>query len=196
MASDRMRHVASALRRVAGILCVLLAACGGSGGPIDPGTDPDPPVGPPVSLSELFGPVLYTVDGDTVGIHAVQRKAVVGIYFAARTCPACGTFAPKLVRAYGDLMAAGASFEVVLASADASATEMFAHMRQYAMPWLAMGYDRNRFHALVARYEVRFVPTLIVIDGAGVVITRNGCSEIEAEGAGAFDDWFAASGDP
>lgn len=129
-----------------------------------------------------------------MGLAAVQTKAVIGIYFAAATCPACATFTPQLIAAYDELMEAGKSFEVVLASTDGSTGAMLTHMRRYPMPWLALPAEGSVVPALIQRHGVGWIPTLVVIDGGGRTISTNGRVEISTKGAAAFDDWMAAAG--
>jgi len=165
------------------VLSSLLTSCGGDKSIVEPE--------PPASLSELFGPVLYKADGDSVGIEAVDGKAIIAIYFSARWCPACAGFTPQLLSAYQELQQNGRSFEVVLVSLDDSSQEMFAHMMDYDMPWVAVPYGGEKADSLVRRYAVAWIPTLIVIDGQGQTISLNGREDVGSKGAGAYEDWLA-----
>jgi hypothetical protein len=163
----------------------LVLACDGS-------DSVGPP--PPASLDELFGDTLLKADGDVVGIEALEGKALIGIYFGARDCPACAVFTPLLVDAYDQIQEAGGSFEVVYVSSDGSATVMHQYMRDAGMQWLALPWAGGRSMALGQRYGVRWIPTVIVVDGAGNTVSTRGHEEIAARGAAAYDDWLARSG--
>jgi hypothetical protein len=167
------------------LAAALVPACDGS-------DSVGPP--PPASLDELFGDTLLKADGSAVGIEALEGKALIGIYFCARDCPACGAFTPLLVDAYDQIREAGGSFEVVYVSSDGSATIMHQYMRDAGMQWLALPWAGGRSMALGQRYGVRWIPTVIVLDGAGNTVSTRGHEEIAARGAAAYDDWLARSG--
>jgi thiol-disulfide isomerase/thioredoxin len=149
---------------------------------------------PPASLSELFGSTLLMADGTTVGIEALEGKAIIAIYFGARGCPACAAFTPRLVDAYEELREAGRSFEAVYVSSDGSAESMHQYMLDAGMRWLATPWGGSHSTALGQRYGVRWIPTVIVIDGAGATISLKGHEEIVNRGAAAYDDWLARRG--
>jgi len=175
---------------LAGLCFLLVTSCTGAEKGL-PLVDDSPP---PASLSDLFGSVLLKTDGSQVGIGAMEDKAVIGIFFSAGWCPACGAFTPQLLATYHELKESKKSFEVVLVSFDDSSGGMFAHMTQYAMPWLAVPHGSAKATALVQRYDVRLIPTLVVIDQKGKTLSLNGRGDIVGKGAQAYDDWLAASG--
>lgn len=172
-----------------GLCCCLVLSCT----PGDKGLPLVDDLPPPASLSDLFGSVLLKVDGSQAGLEALQEKALIGIFFSAGWCPACGAFTPQLLATYHELKESNKSFEVILVSFDDDAEGMLAYMRQHAMPWLAVPHGSAKATALTQRYDVRLIPTLIVIDRAGKTISMNGRGDIVAKGAGAYEDWLAAS---
>lgn len=177
-----------ALARIAAsaLLSGLLVSCGGDNGIVE--------LEPPASLADLLGTVFHKADGSSVGIEAVGGKALVAIYFSARGCPACGAFTPLLLNTYDDLQETGRSFEVVLVSFESSAQDMFAYMADLGMPWLALPFGGEKSQALTRRYDVRWIPTLVVVDGQGRTVSMTGREEVAARGAGAYDDWLAKGG--
>ncbi len=161
---------------------ILTAACGDDG-----------PTGPkPASLPELFGTVLYRADGSTVGVESLAGTPVIGIYFASAGCPACGAFTPLLRDAYGGLEEEGRPFEVVLVTGGIGMTTLLEYMTDSGMPWLAVPTPGEKIDDLVRRYNVRWVPTLIVVDGDGKVLSMTGREEVTVSGTGAYDLWLAA----
>jgi nucleoredoxin len=186
MNGSRFRRTSLAGLTASVLLSGPLVSCGGDNGILEPE--------PPASLQELFGTVLYKADGSSVGIEAVGGKALVAIYFSARGCPACGAFTPLLLNAYGDLQEAGRSFEVVLVSFESSAQDMFTYMADLGMPWLAVPFGGEKAQALTRRYDVRWIPTLVVVDSQGRTVSVTGREEVAAKGAGAYDDWLAKGG--
>lgn len=169
------------------IVCGFVVACDGDESPVEPL--------PPATLEGLFGDELYRADGSTESLAALDSVPVIGIYFAAYGCPACGTFTPLLVDAYAELREEGQPFEVVFVSADASASAMLAHMEDRQMPWLAVPWGGVKANGLVQRYGIRWIPTLVVIDHEANTITLNGREQLAQDGAAAYTDWLAASED-
>lgn len=169
--------------------CCLVTSCGEAAAPIVP-TEP----APPPTLLDLFGDEFYQADEAEVGIAAIEQKSIIGIYFAAGWCGACAGFTPLLVDFYDEVEQAGKSFEIVFVSFDATEEDMFAHMTDRGMPWLAVPHDGDIANRLTIRYNVSSIPTLILIDNDGNTITRDGRSDVVVSGAAAYDDWLAASG--
>jgi thiol-disulfide isomerase/thioredoxin len=159
----------------------------GSDGPTEP---------KPVSLPDLFGTQLLRADGSTVGVAALSGVPVIGIYFASPGCPACTAFTPTLIDVYNQLEDAGRSFEVVLVTLNVNNSALLAYMVDFGMPWLAVSAQTGKANALAQRYNVQWVPTLVIIDGAGRTISLNGRQEVTQSGVGAYDVWLGAgSGD-
>lgn len=174
----------------AGLVACFLTSCGGA----DVLVPAEEPADTPTSLADVLGPVLYRADGTSVGIGTTATKALVGLYFSAGWCPACGSFTPVLVTTYNELRQAGKSLEIVLVSLDYSSTEMFAHMTQRGMPWLATPHSLEKANALARRFGVEFIPTLVVLDDGGAVVSTTGRQDVVAKGAQAYDDWLTAAG--
>lgn len=175
---------------VAGLFCLLAAACG-SDSALDPGVPPGSLQ--PASLSELFGTTLYRADQATEGLDSLAGKAVIAIYFGSHTCPACQGFVPRLLAVHREVRLAGGSFEVVYVSSDASAAAMFAAMADAGTPWPVLPWGGSKANGLVQRYEIRWIPSVVVIDAAGKTLSLKGRDEIELRGLRAYDDWLALS---
>lgn len=169
---------------VVALLGCMASGCGGDG--------PTEPV--PASLPELFGNQLFKADGSTVGVGVLDNDAVIGIYFADPGCPACGAFTPILVDAYDQLREDGRSFEVVLVTAGINESSLFDFMVGSAMQWLAVSSQSGKANTLAQRYDVRWIPTLVVIDGAANTLSLTGREELTQSGTAAYDAWLAASG--
>ena len=153
------------------------------------------PTGPePTSLPELFGDQLLRADGSSVGVGVLANTSLVGIYFASPGCPACTAFNPVLTGAYAQLKEEGRSFEIVLVAFGVTDSAMLAYMAESGMVWLALSPQSAEANALAQRYDIRWVPTLVIIDGAGNTVSKNGREEVTQRGAAAFDLWLAASG--
>lgn len=169
---------------VVGALCLPGTAC-------DDGSSPTEL--PPPSLPELFGDVLYRADGSTVGLEAFDGVPVIGIYFGSGGCTACGSFTPILVDAYDQLEAEGRLFEVVYVSSDRSEEAMFSYMQGAGMGWLAVPWHGEKASALVERYDIQWIPTLVIVDSTGATVSENARDHVANDGAAAYDDWLAAA---
>ena len=159
------------------------------------GCGDDGPTGPEVAtLRDLLGTQFFRADGTQVGFEGLDDTPLVGIYFASLGCPACGAFTPVLADVYNQLKEEGRSFEVVLVTLGISDSALFEFMSDSGMPWLAVSSQSDRAEALVNRYNVRWVPTLVVVDEAGKTISLAGRDEVMQSGTAAYDGWLAASG--
>jgi hypothetical protein len=159
------------------------------------GCGDDGPTAPEASsIPELFGTQLFEADGTAVGVESLDDTALIGIYFASAGCSACGAFTPLLVDAYQQWREEERSFEVVLVSLGITDSTLFGYMTDWEMPWLAVSSQSSQANALVQTYNVRWVPTLVVIDGAGRTVSMNGRDQVTQNGAEAYDAWSAGGG--
>lgn len=168
---------------LAALLCWGALGCG------DDSTGPKA-----LPLPELFGAELYQADGTLVGVQDLADDAVIGIYFASPTCSACAAFTPILVDAFKQIQADGKSFEIVLVSYYLSDSGLLDYMTDSSMPWLAVPSESGPTDALVKRYKVQWIPTLVVIDGEGRTISKKGRDELVQDGIAAYDEWLAEAG--
>jgi len=113
-------------------------------------------------------------------LNAKVQGKTYGIYFSAHWCGPCRGFTPQLVERYKALRDAGKDFEIIFASSDrdeAAFNEYFAEM-----PWLALPFDkRKEKNELSERFEVRGIPTLVIIGEDGKTITTAGRGAIGAD---------------
>jgi len=123
------------------------------------------------SLPELLGEKLLCKVGEEVNTAEALAGKVVGIYFSAHWCPPCRQFTPLLVEAYNSTLKEK-GFEVVFVSADNS-DESFEEYYG-SMPWLAMKREAPEKENLSMRFKSRGIPTLLVFDTDGTLLTREG----------------------
>jgi nucleoredoxin len=145
------------------------------------------------SLEELIGPELVDADGDKVETSSLQGK-VIGLYFSASWCGPCRAFTPSLVKLRDRK---DDEFEVVFVSSDRSAEDQMEYMEDYDMDWPAIPYDSPLRQELGAKYGVRGIPSLVIVDDQGNLITKNGRSEMSGSDANArkaLREWRRAAG--
>lgn len=138
--------------------------------------------------SPLLGKRLVNADGKKVALSELSGKKV-GLLFSASWCPPCHAFMPKLLETYNELKKDGKAFEIVLVSHDQSEKKMFSYMREYEMPWSAVRFDDKARKALQAKYKIKGIPSLVILDETGKTLSENGYRMIATSGAAAFDQW-------
>ena len=108
------------------------------------------------------------------------------LYFSAHWCPPCRGFTPELASFY-EAHAAAKNFEVVFLSSDRSEEEFAAYYGD--MPWLAVPLaDKATKAALSAKFEVRGIPTLILLDKEGNTVTKSARAKVVSS-PGTFPAW-------
>ena len=125
-------------------------------------------------LDELFGDNLINADGSLVDLSSLKNK-FVGIYFSAHWCGPCRQFTPKLVEFRNQIPN---QFEVVFASADHDASAMLAYMKETAMPWPALPFGSGKKTALDRTFQVRSIPTFVVLDPSGRLVSPNARNDV------------------
>lgn len=113
-------------------------------------------------MEALFGPKL--LHGKAEVATSSLQGAVVGIYFSAHWCGPCREYTPQLVKVYNRLKAKGKSFDLIFVSSDRDESqfkEYFGHMPWHAVPFA----DRARQQILNTRFQVRGIPSLVLVAG-------------------------------
>lgn len=141
------------------------------------------------SLESLLGTRVVDAKGRSIQVSTIKDK-IVGLYFSASWCPPCRKFTPELV----DFQNANADdFQVVFVSMDNSATAQRKYMRDYKMPWPAIPFQAGEREDLPAKFGIRGIPSLVILDSGGNLITANGREEVSSNPAGAVGRWKNAS---
>ncbi|CAH1132071.1 unnamed protein product [Ceutorhynchus assimilis] len=99
------------------------------------------------------------------------------IFFFFFQCPPCKAFTPHLAEAYKMIRKREPNFEIILVSSDRSAESYSAYVE--SMPWLSVPFQQASVRAELAQlYGIRGIPTLLLLDSNGHVITMDARSEI------------------
>ncbi|TNN01685.1 hypothetical protein fugu_011067 [Takifugu bimaculatus] len=151
------------------------------------------PWGPKPFAEVVAGPLLrnnrQTTDSSSLEGH------YVGVYFSAHwftirkasrddtgignftLAPHCRSLTRVLVETYRAVKESGQKFEIVFVSADRSEESFKQYFSE--MPWLAVPYsDEARRSRLNRLYGIQGIPTLILLDAEGHMITRQGRVEV------------------
>ena len=124
-----------------------------------------------------------------LGAAAVENKGY-GMYFSAHWCAPCKKFTPKLIEAYNKLQAEGKPFEVVFCSMDNDASEYAEYYGP--MPWCTIGFQCPVLNKLKEQLGVEGIPYFVLFDAEGNVITADGRSAVESQGAEGYP-WMPAA---
>ncbi|XP_077236420.1 putative nucleoredoxin 1 [Tasmannia lanceolata] len=134
-----------------------------------------------VSSSRDF---LISSDGNKVLVAELEGK-MVGLYFSLNSFRSSREFTPKLVEVYGKLKERGDdSFEVVLISLD-NEEESFKKGLE-GIPWLALPFNDKSCEKLVRYFELKTLPTLVIIGPDGKTLNSNAAELIEEHGILAY----------
>ncbi|XP_064425003.1 nucleoredoxin isoform X1 [Latimeria chalumnae] len=133
------------------------------------------PWGPKPFSEVIAGPLLRS-NGQSQDSSTLEGS-YVGVYFSAHWCPPCRGLTRVLVESYRKIKEAGQKFEIIFVSADRSEDSFKQYFSE--MPWLAVAYsDEARRSRLNRLYGIQGIPTLIILDPKGEVITRQGRVEV------------------
>merc|ERR1712232_501503 len=142
----------------------------------------------PKSFDELFSNAKLIGPDGTDCLGSSLKGKVFGLYFSAHWCPPCRGFTPKLAEWYNkDLKAKG--FEVVFVSSDrdeAAFKEYFGEQ-----PWLALDFaDRKLKEQLSNNFGVQGIPSFVIIDKDGSIITKDGRAAVSSDPTGSEFPWY------
>lgn len=142
----------------------------------------------PKTFSEIFA------DAKLLGPSGAPQRGsdlvgrVVGLYFSAHWCPPCRGFTPQLANWYtSSLKAKG--LEVVFVSSDRDGEAFNEYFCE--QPWLALDYsDRRRKDQLSSLCRVGGIPSFVIFDKDGTLITRDGRAAVSGDPAGDEFPWY------
>ncbi|XP_030747413.1 nucleoredoxin-like [Sitophilus oryzae] len=104
-------------------------------------------------------------------------EGVRGFYFSANWCPPCRAFTPQLAEVYKLIRKKEPNFEVIFVSSDRSGESYSAYLE--SMPWLTIPFQQASVRAELAQlYGIRGIPTLLLLDSNGHVITMDARTEL------------------
>jgi thiol-disulfide isomerase/thioredoxin len=137
------------------------------------------------SIDEVLPQQLEDAQGHPVSRDTLQGK-LIGLYFSAEWCPPCRAFTPNLVKFRNDHKD---KFEVVFISRDRTPEAHRSYMANYKMDFLTVKHDPDFTARLQEKYRVRTIPTMIVLDPEGNVITRDGRWDVARDASNALAKW-------
>ncbi len=137
------------------------------------------------SIDELLPEELENAKGEPAARETLDGK-LIGVYFSAGWCGPCRAFTPSLVEFRNEHKD---EFEVVFVSADNSPEDQRKYMADYKMDFLAVEHSSDWTRLLVEKYSISGIPTLVIIDSEGNLITRNGRGDVTNNAETALASW-------
>jgi len=161
---------------------VLLALVFSQAAPAEEAAPSDP-------WKTMFSDGLLDASGKTVSLDQLKGK-LVGIYFSAHWCPPCRAFTPKLV-AFRDKNAA--EVEVVFVSFDKTQEDKDKYMAEAKMKWPTVPYKSKSGNDLAQKYQVRGIPSLIVLSPKGNTVSTTARAEVTQHPDKCIENWKKAA---
>lgn len=122
-------------------------------------------------------------NGNKVPISELEGT-MVGLYFSINSHRGSADFTPKLVDLYRKVKDKGESFEIVYVPLD-SEQESF-EQGFCTMPWLSLPFHDKICEKLARRFELRGIPTLVIIGPDGKTLAPNVTDLVEEHGFEAY----------
>lgn len=110
--------------------------------------------------------------------EALEHKKLYLFFFSSNRSKPGRQFTAQLVDYYNRVTPQHPELEVVLFSADTSPFAMETYIGQSNMPWPAVAYDQIAARAQgIQEQHVHGVPSLILVDAAGNILSNSGSDE-------------------
>lgn len=132
-----------------------------------------------------FNDIYRTVLGADVGTAGPEFTLV---YSSAHWCAPCRRFTPILKEVYSDWVMDGEKVEVIFVSSDRNEDQF--HLYSATMPWQLLPFqERKLADAFKSRYGVSSIPSLLVFDKNGQLVTNCGRQSVHDKRGRALDEW-------
>lgn len=125
-------------------------------------------------FDEVLNGNLVIRDGEKLKDHklAQKPKKYYVFYYTASWCGPCKAFTPQLVKFYNEHK--NENFEIVLISSDRDEKSMESYAAKNEMPWPQLKFDQKKAFKTKFEHGVQGIPSVIVCDLEGKIVTSNG----------------------
>jgi len=123
----------------------------------------------------------------------VLKDKLVALYFSAHWCPPCRQFTPEFAKVYNSLQSHHKKLAVVFVSADQDQEAFNEYFGE--QPWYAVPYDQTETReSLNEQFGIRGIPSLLVLDQQGKLVTKEGRADVMKLKEKAVDSWEQKAG--
>jgi len=140
-------------------------------------------------MEALVGTTVIDGKGNQFSLKDVIKPTTkaVGLYFSAHWCPPCRQFTPMLAKFYtDDLKSKG--LEIIFVSSDKDEHAFKEYLAE--MPWYAVPFsDRDRKNKLSGKFKVQGIPSFVILDTDGNLITDGGRAAVMQDPKGVKMPW-------
>ena len=138
-------------------------------------------------MEKHFGSEFWK-EGDKVGIDILfTADEFICLYFGAHWCPPCWPFTTILSEVYNTINKEKKVIEVLFCTYDGS--EDAFEWNFLEMPWLAFPFDDPKLKFFKSSYGVTGLPTLVVLDKRGNIVTYEGRGDVQTQWEYCIDEW-------
>jgi len=120
---------------------------------------------------------------DSLGPELVKKVSgkAIGLYFSAHWCPPCRGFTPKLAEFYNNGLKD--KMEIIFVSSDRDENQYKEYSGE--MPWLSLPYEKRQEKELLSdAFGVQGIPSFVVLNSDGTVITTEGRAKVMSDPKG------------
>lgn len=143
--------------------------------------EPEEVAGEPSVFDDVLDGNLVKLDGKRLKRHELESKPTeyYVFYYTASWCPPCQAFTPSLVDFYNKHK--NEKFELVLITSDGDEDAMEEYAVGKKMPWPQLKQSKADSFKKEFSHGVRGIPSVIVCDLKGEIVSRNGRNLAELE---------------
>ncbi len=135
--------------------------------------------------------MLVKKDGTEVATsEALAGAEYIMVYCSAHWCPPCRGFTPALSE-WVTRNAAKLNLKVVFATNDRDEDAFMSYFKEMSFD-LAIPFDDAHIQNLMKKFRISGIPTLIVLDNSGHLITKEGREALSRDADGAHFPWRGA----
>lgn len=125
------------------------------------------------SYYDIIGNKLIDNNNKNYDLKETTTNKYFALYFSAKWCGPCRNFTPKLIEFYNNTK----NFEVIFVSLDKNENEFNDYFSK--MPWKSLPFDNEKSEELSEFFGVQGIPTLVLVDYEGNVLSGQGKKIIE-----------------
>lgn len=138
----------------------------------------------------FYGKTFLSKEGE-ISARPLLEKNIICLYFSAYWCPPCRNFTPFLAEFYHEIKKNHSDFEIIFVSRDKDQNQFEKYYK--TMPWLAIPFRDPRINIFQQHFNIKGIPTLVVLGKNGEKICFDGRSEVILYDYAAYNRWMSVN---